>query len=162
MLYFPHGLWRLTLGGLIDTGAHSSAITEADLERILLLVPQSITKEGPAPSFQIMVANGVLETPKNTVELKLEVRDIEFQEIFIVMEKLSSPIIGLWFLQKNHIVLDMHQGIPNFPVFSKQLKMADRKYSNSNLCLAPKMWRFHEMTMQSLQYTLEFMQKTQY
>ena len=77
-----------------------------------------------------MVANGDLETPKSTVELKFEVGDIEFHEIFIVMEKLSSPIIGFMFLQRNHTVLDMRQGILNFPFFSMQLKTADHKYSN--------------------------------
>ena len=130
MLYFPMDFGELTLDGLIDTGAHSSAIPEADLRKIRLLAPQSIVKERPAPSFQIMVANGDLETPKSTVELKFEVGDIEFHEIFIVMEKLSSPIIGLMFLQRNHTVLDMRQGILNFPVFSMQLKTADHKYSN--------------------------------
>ena len=77
-----------------------------------------------------MVANGDLETPKSTVELKFEVGDIEFHEIFIVMEKLSSLIIGLMFLQRNHTVLDMRQGILNFPNFLMQLKTADHKYSN--------------------------------
>ena len=62
-----------------------------------------------------MVANGVLETPKSTVEQKFELGDIEFHEIFLVMEKLSSPIIGLMFLQRNHTILDMRQGILNFP-----------------------------------------------
>ena len=117
MLYFPMDFGELTLDGLIDTGAHSSAIPEADLRKIRLLAPQSIVKEGPAPSFQIMVANGDLETPKSTVESKFEVGDIEFHDIFIVMEKLSSPIIGLMFLQRNHTVLDMRQGILNFPIF---------------------------------------------
>ena len=77
-----------------------------------------------------MVANGDLETPKSTVELKFEVGDIEFHEIFLVMEKLSSPIIGLMFLQRNHTVLDMHQSFLNFPYFSMQLKTADHKDSN--------------------------------
>ena len=72
MLYFPMDFGELTLDGLIDTGAHSIAIPEADLRKIRLLAPQSIVKEGPAPSFQIMVANGDLETPKSTVELKLK------------------------------------------------------------------------------------------
>ena len=73
MLYFPMDFGELTLDGLIDTGAHSSAIPEADLRRIRLLAPQPIVKEGPAPSLQIMFANGDLETPKRTVELKFEV-----------------------------------------------------------------------------------------
>ena len=34
------------------------------------------------------------------------------------------------FLQRNHTVLDMRQGILNFPFFSMQLKTADHKYSN--------------------------------
>ena len=58
MLYFPMDFRELTLDGLIDTGAHSSAIPEADFRKIRLLAPQSIVKEGPAPSVQIMVANG--------------------------------------------------------------------------------------------------------
>ena len=130
MLYFPIDFGELPLDGLIDTGAHSSAIPEAKLRKIRLLATQSLGKEGPAPFFQIMVANGDLETPKSTVELKFEVGDIEFHEIFIVMEKLSSPIIGLMFLQRNHTVLDMRQGILNFPFFSMHLKTADHKYSN--------------------------------
>ena len=130
MLYFPMDFGELTIDGLIDTGALSSAIPEIDLRKIRLLSPQSVIREGPPPNFQIMVANGQLETPKSTIELKFEVGDIEFHEIFIVMEHLTGPIIGLTFLQRNHTVLDMRQGILNFPFFSMQLKTADHKYSN--------------------------------
>ena len=77
-----------------------------------------------------MVANGQLETPKSTVELKFEVGDIDFHEIFIVMEKLTSPLNGLSFLQRNNTILDMRRGILNFPFFSMQLKTADPKYTN--------------------------------
>ena len=130
MLFFPMDFAELTLDGLVDTGASSSAIPEADLRKIRLLAPQSIVKEGPAPNFQIMVANVQLETPKSTVELKFEVSDIEFHEIFIVMEKLTSPLIGLSFLQQNNTILDMGQSVLNFPFFSMQLKTADHKYTN--------------------------------
>ena len=77
MLYVPMDFGELTLDGLIDTGAHSSAIPEADLRKIQLLAPQSIVKEGPAPSFQIMVANGDIETLESTVELNFEMGDFE-------------------------------------------------------------------------------------
>ena len=130
MLYFPMDFGELTIDGLIDTGALSSAIPEMDLRKIRLLSPQSVIREGPPPNFQILVANGQLETPKSTIELKFEVGDIEFHEIFILMENLTGPIIGLMFLQRNHTVLDMRQGILNFPFFSMQLKTADHKYSN--------------------------------
>ena len=129
MLYFPMDFGELTLDGLVDTGALSSAIPEADLRKIRLLAAQSIIKEGPAPNFQIMVANGQLETPKSTVELKFEVGDIEFHDIFIVMEKLTSPLTGLSFLQRNNM-RDMRQGVLNSPFFSMQLKTADHKYTN--------------------------------
>ena len=124
MLYFPMDFGKLTIDGLIDTGALSSAIPEADLRK-------TVIREGPPPNFQIMVANGQLETPKSTTELKFEVGDIEFHEIFIVMEHLTGPFIGLLFLERrNHTGLDMRQGYLKFPFFSMQLKTADHRYSN--------------------------------
>ena len=130
MLYFPRDFGELTIDGLIDTGALSSAIPEMDLQKIRLFSSQSVIREGPPPHFQIMVANGQLETPKSTIELKFEVGDIEFHGIFIVMENLTGPIRGLMFLQRNHTVLDMRQGILSFLFFSMQLTTADHRYSN--------------------------------
>ena len=108
---------EVLLDGLVDTGALSSAIPEVDLHKIHLLAPQSNAKEGPAPNFQILVANGQLETPKSTVNLKFEVSDIEFHEISIVLEKLASLLIGLFFLQRKNTILDMRQDVLNFPFF---------------------------------------------
>ena len=51
---------KLTLDGPIDTGALTRAISEQDLNKIILLAPEAITDTGPAPNFQIMVANGQL------------------------------------------------------------------------------------------------------
>ena len=127
---FPDGLWG------IDHRRHNRhwSIIQCnawnDLQKIRLLSPQSFIREGPPPNFQIMFANGQLETPKSTIELKFEVGDIEFHEIFIVMENLTRPIVGLIFFQRNHTVLDMRQGILNFPFFSMHLKTADHRYSN--------------------------------
>ena len=56
-----------------------------------------------------MVANGHLESPKGTIELKFEVADIKFLEICIVMENLTGPISELLLLQRNHTVLDLRQ-----------------------------------------------------
>ena len=91
MLYFLMDFGELSIDGLIDTRALSSAIPKADLRKLRLLAPQSIVKEGAAPTFESTVANGQLETSKSPVELKFEVRDIEFHKIFIVMEKLTGP-----------------------------------------------------------------------
>ena len=130
MLYFPMDFGELNIDGLIDTGALSSVIPEADLRKTRLLAPHTILNEGPPPEFQIMLANGQLEAPIATVELQFEVGDITFREKFIVMTNLPSPLIGLLFLQRNSTILDMHQGILNFPFFSMQLKNEDRTYPN--------------------------------
>ena len=130
MLYFPMDFGEINIDGLLDTGALSSAIPEADLRKIRLLAPHTILNEGPPPEFQIMVANGQLEAPIATVEMQFEVSDITFRENFIVMTNLKSPLIGLLFLQPNSAILDMRQGIQNFPFFSMQLKNEDRIYPN--------------------------------
>ena len=130
MLYFPMKFGELNIDGLIDTGALSSAIPEADLRKIRLLAPHTILNEGPPPEFQIMVANGQLEAPISTVEWRFEVGDITFREKFLVMTNLTSPLIGLLFLRRNSTILDMRQGILNFPFFSMQLKNEERTYPN--------------------------------
>ena len=130
MLYFPMDFGELNIDGLIDTGALSSAIPEADLRKIRLLAPHTILNEGPPPEFQVMVANGQLEAPIATVELQFEVGDITFREKLIVMTNLTSPLIGLLFLQRNSTILDMRKGILDFPFFSMQLKNEDRAYPN--------------------------------
>ena len=121
---------ELNIDELIDTGALSNAIPEADLRKHRLLAPHTILNEGPPPEFQIMVANGQLEAPIATVELQFEVGDITFRDKFIVMTNLTSPLIGLLFLQRNSTILDMRQGMLSFSFFSMQLENEDRTYPN--------------------------------
>ena len=130
MFYFPMDFGELNIDGLIDTGVLWGAIPEADLRKIRLLAPHTKLNEGPTPEFLIMVGNGQLEAPIATVELQIEVGDITVREKFIVMTNLTSPLIGLLFLQRNSTILDMRQGILNFPFFSMQLIIEDRTYPN--------------------------------
>ena len=51
MYYFPMDFEKLTLDGLKDTGALTSAISEADLNKIKLLSNEAIKDTGPAPNF---------------------------------------------------------------------------------------------------------------
>ena len=88
--YFPMDFEKLTLDGLIDTGALTSAISEQDLNKIKLLAPEAITDTGPAPNFQIRVANGQLETPIGTVCLTFEVADFMFEKKFHCHESLTE------------------------------------------------------------------------
>ena len=130
MLHFPMHFGELNIDGLIDTGALSSAIPEADVRKNRILAPHTILHEGPLPEFQIMVANGQLEAPIATVELQFEVGDFTYREKFIVMTNLTSLLIGLLFLQRNSTILYMRQRLLNFPFFSMQLKNEDRTYPN--------------------------------
>ena len=68
---------HFTIIGLIDTGALISAIPEADLNKLKLLANEAMKEPGPAPTFQIMVANGQLESRIGTVLLALEVTDCQ-------------------------------------------------------------------------------------
>ena len=119
-LYFPMDFEGFKIDGLIDTGALSSAISEADSRKIRLLAPHTILNEGPPPEFQIMVANGQLEAPIATVELQFKFGDITFRKKFVVMTNLTSPSVGFLFLQRNSTILGMRQGILIFPFFSMQ------------------------------------------
>ena len=118
MLHLPMDIGELNFDGLIYTGALSGAFRRADLRIIRLLARHKKLNEGPALEFQIMVANGQLETPIATVELQFEVGDIRFREKFRVLTNLTITFIGLLFLQRNSTVLDMRQGNLNFPFFS--------------------------------------------
>ena len=69
MLYFPMSFGELTIDGLTDTGVLSTAIPQMDFQKLRLLFPQSVIREGQPPNFQIMVANGQLDTPKSKIEL---------------------------------------------------------------------------------------------
>ena len=122
MYYMPMDFEKLTLDGLIDTGALTSAISEQDLNKIKLLANEAIKETGPPPNFQIMVANGQLEVPIGTVLLEFEVADFMLKENFIVMKNLPNPLIGLCFLRRNNAIFDVTQGILTFPYLSMQLR----------------------------------------
>ena len=130
MLYFSADLEDLNIDGLIDMGALSNAIPEADLRKIRLLAQHTIINEGPPPEFKTMVGNGQLEAPVATVELQFADGNIKFREKFIVMTNLTSTLIDLSIQQRYSTILDMRQGTLNFPFFSMQLKNEDRTYPN--------------------------------
>ena len=112
---------KLTLDGLIDTGALTSAFSEQDLNKIKLLANEAIKETGPPPNFQIMVANGQLQVPIGTVLLKFEVADFMLKEIFIIMNTLPNPLLRLCSLRRNNVIFEVTQGILTFPNLSMQL-----------------------------------------
>ena len=52
MLYFQIDCRQLSIDGLIDTSVLSSAIPEANLQKIRLLAPHTKPKEDPPPEMK--------------------------------------------------------------------------------------------------------------
>ena len=115
---------NLTVDALLDSRAFVSAIAQDDLETIKQKAPNNILKIDDPPNFQIQVANGQLEKPLSTTTLKFEIRDNSFPEHFVVMKKLTAPIIWLLFMRNNSVVIDTTHGLIHFPHLTMQVKTA--------------------------------------
>ena len=115
---------NLTVDALVDSGAFVSAIAQDDLETIKQKAPKNILKIGNPPNFQIQVANGQIEKPLSTATLNFEIGDNSFAEHFVVMKKLTGPIIGLHCIRNNSVVIDTTHGLINFPHLTMQVKTA--------------------------------------
>ena len=125
MLYVPLDFENnLTVDALVDSGAFVSAIAQDDLESIKQKAPNNILKIDGPPNFQIQVANGQLEKPIATATLKFEIGDYSFVEHFVVIKKLTGPLIGLHFMRNNSVVIDTTHGLIHFPHLTMQVKTA--------------------------------------
>ena len=109
MLFLPMHFGELYIDGIIDTNALSSAIPETDLCKFRILAPLAALNDGPPPDFQIMFANAQLKSPNATVELQFEVGYTKFRDKFIVTTNLTTPLIGLLFLQRHITLFHMHK-----------------------------------------------------
>ena len=116
MLYVPLDFENNhTVDALVDSGAFVSAIAQDDLETIKQNASNNILKLDDPPNFQKQVAIGQLEKPLSTATLKFEIGDNSFAEHFVVMKKLTGPIIGLHFMRNNSVVIDTTHGLIHFP-----------------------------------------------
>ena len=128
MLYVPLDFDNnLTVDALVDSGAYASAIAQNDLDTVKEKAPNNILKSDDPPSFQIQVANGQLEKPSATATPKLEIGDDNFSEHFIVMKKLTGPIIGLHLMRNNSVAIDTTHGLIHFPHLTLQVKTASKE-----------------------------------
>ena len=116
MLYVPLDFENgLTIDALVDSRAYASAIAQKKLVRIKQGSPSNILKIDDPPNFQIQVANGQLEKPIATATFESDIGDHIFAEHFVVMEKLTGPIIGLHFMKHNSVVIDATYRLIHFP-----------------------------------------------
>ena len=125
MLYLPLDFVNnLTVEALVDSNAFVSAIAQVDLDTIKQKAPNNILKFDETPTFQIQVAKGQLEKPFLPTTLKFGIRDNTFAEHFVVMKKLTGPILGLHFMKNNSVVIDTTHGLIHFPHWTMQVKTA--------------------------------------
>ena len=111
----------------MDSSAFVSAIAQDDLDTLKQKAPNIILKLDDHPNFQIRVANGQLEKPLSTTTLKFEIGDNTFAEHFVVMKKLTGPVIGLHFMRNNSVVIDTTDGLLKFPHLTTQIKTASNE-----------------------------------
>ena len=125
MLYVPLDFEKnLTVDALVDSGAFTSAIAQDDFNTIKQKAPKNILKIDDPPNFQIPVANGQLGKPLSTATQKFEIGDNTFAEHFVVMKKLTGPIVRVHFIRNNSVVIDTTYGLIPFPHLKMQAKTA--------------------------------------
>ena len=115
---------NLTVDALVDSGTFVSAIAQNDLDTITQKAPNNILKSDDPPNFQIKVANGRLEKPLSTATLRFEIGGNTVAEDFVLVKKLTGPIIGLHFMRNNSVVIDTTHGYINLPHLTMQVKTA--------------------------------------
>ena len=91
------------------------------------------------PPFKLQVANGDIEDPKKTILLQYEIGDMNFNETFIVAQRLIGPILGLAFLKNNSAILDVSQGLLHFPHLTYSIATVENTRNR-------KLYRVHTKT----------------
>ena len=84
--------------------------------------PNNIFKIEDSAIFQIQVANGQLEKQTATTTLNLDNADNTNDEYFVVIKKLTDPIIGLHFMRNNSVVIERTHGLSHLPHLTMQIK----------------------------------------
>ena len=109
---------------MVDSRAFVSAIAQKDLDTIKQKALSNVLKIDDPPNFQIQLANGQLEKPSSTATIKFEIGYNTFAKHFVVIKKLTWPLIGLHFLRNNSVVIDTTHGLIHFPHLTMQGKTA--------------------------------------
>ena len=115
---------KLTADASEYSGAFVSAITQKNLNTIKKKAPNNILKIDDPPNFQIQVADGHLEELLATTTLKFEIGDIIFGENFVLLKKLTEPIIWMHFMRNNSECIDTTHGLIHSPHLTMQVKTA--------------------------------------
>ena len=97
MLYIPLQFRSYENFGLLDTGAIQSAMSEAELRRILSAHPAALLEEYPAPDFKVQIANGSIVPVRKQVLLRFFVGGKVVEETFMILPTMGNVLIGMSF-----------------------------------------------------------------
>ena len=100
MLYVPLQFRAYENFGLLDTGAIQSALSEAELRRILTAHPAALLEELPAPEFKVQIANGNIVPVRKQVLLRFFIGGKIFEETFMVLSTNRNILMGMFFFKK--------------------------------------------------------------
>ena len=133
MLYVPLQFRAYENFGLLDTGAIQSALSEAELRRILSAHPAALLQELPAPEFKVQIANGSIVPVRKQVLLRFFIGGKVFEETFMVLPTMGNVLIGMSFFRKYSVTLDLANNIVKFPDITLQLRSVNGKFKNKLL-----------------------------
>ena len=135
MLYVPMQFRDYENFGLLDTGAVQSAMSEAELHRVLQAHPSALLEELPAPDFKVQIANGHIVPIRKQVLLRFFIAGKIFEETFMILPTMGNILIGMSFFKKYSVVLDTANHIVKFPDITLQLRNKKGKFTCSYLDL---------------------------
>ena len=141
MLCVPLQFRENEIFGLLDTGAIQSALSEAELRRILSALPAALLRELPAPEIKVQNANRNIVPVRKQVLLRFFIGGKVFKETFMVLPTLGIVLIRMSFFKKYSVTLDIANNIVKYPDIPLQLRAVNRKFKNKLLELKtiPKM-----------------------
>ena len=114
----------LTIDAPVDSRAYVSSIAQNEMDTIMQQAPVKIVKFDNPPSFQTQVAIGQLEKPWAATTPKLDIADSKVAEQFVILKKLTRPIIRLHFMRNNSVVIDATHCLILFQHLTIQVKTA--------------------------------------
>ena len=112
-----------------DSRDYVSAIAQNDLDRTKPQTPNNIFKIDDSHIFPRQVANGQSEKLLVTTSIKVDIGDNTFADHYVLMQNLTTPIIGLHFMRHNKVVINMARGVLRFPNLTIQVTGAATELS---------------------------------
>ena len=133
MLYVPLQFRENENFGLLDTGAIQSALSEAELRRILTAHPAALLQELPATEFKVQIANSNIVPVRKQALLHFFIGGKIFEELFMVLPTMGNLLLGMSIFKKYSITLNLANNIVNFMNITLQLRSVNGKFINKML-----------------------------